>query len=109
MSPQANRSSRQDCSRPQWFESDIATLGLCTGTLAAAVVSGSSSLKSFLDNAGRAVAVATRLGSLTDRIRSALELPSQELKPWAFLVPGVAASDVSAQLEAFIKTKVNFY
>lgn len=90
----------------QWFESNVATLGLCTGSLSAAVVSGSNSLQSFLTNAARAVAVATRLGFLTDRVSHELEVESAVQKPWAFLIPGVSVDDVVQKINDFVSAKV---
>ncbi|KAF2149698.1 polyketide synthase [Myriangium duriaei CBS 260.36] len=89
----------------RWSPGNVAVLGLCAGSLSAAVVSSSNSLNSLCENAVQAVAVATRLGFLTSRASGAVEITAEQPKPWAFLLPGESAEKVTESINEFVRAK----
>ncbi|KAL4751925.1 hypothetical protein BDW72DRAFT_192435 [Aspergillus terricola var. indicus] len=81
-------------------------IGLCTGSLAAAAISSSSSLSELLPAAVHTVQVALRLGLLAIDVRDRIEPPEADgVQQWSTLFFGLDEKVAVAGLNDFISTK----
>jgi len=88
--------------RPYPSANDAYVLGLCTGSLAAAAVSTSSSLSELLPAAVQTVQVAFRLGLCVVDLRDRIEpCNGAKPRPWSTVFPGLTSTQAQAKLEAF--------
>lgn len=86
---------------------DSVLLGFCTGSLAAAAVSSSQDLVSFIPAAVHAVVVALYTG-----LRAAQEAQSihgNASSPWSLLVLGVSGDQMTTILEGFNSRNVRIF
>ncbi|KAL2850258.1 beta-ketoacyl synthase [Aspergillus pseudoustus] len=81
--------------------SDSYVLGVCTGSLAAAAISCSTSLSDLLPIAVQTVLVAFRLGLCAQEVRDRLEISEENrTKPWS-VVSEVPPEEVAIAIEKF--------
>ncbi|KAL4789091.1 beta-ketoacyl synthase [Aspergillus venezuelensis] len=86
---------------PQFNDSYV--LGVCTGSLAAAAISCSSSLSELLPIAVQTVLVAFRLGLCAQEVRDRLEISeANRTRPWS-VVSDVSPDEVTAAIEMLSK------
>lgn len=95
-----------DGSRSFPCSSDTVVLGLCTGSLAAAAISTSTSVFELLPAAVEAVLIAFRTGLRSIEVRDDIERSSQsELPMWSVIV-GMDESQALKELNVFSAAKV---
>lgn len=88
--------------RPYPSANDAYVLGLCTGSLAAAAVSTSSSLSELLPAAVQTVHVAFRLGLCVVDMRDRIEpRHGDPPKPWSAVFPGLNPTQAQEKLDEF--------
>lgn len=85
--------------------------GLGCGLLAAAAVAVSPTLADLAVNGAVAVRIAFRLGIHVYETSSLLEAPegSADAESWAYVIPGVSAETVQAELDEYNKKTVSLY
>ncbi|KAF2219879.1 polyketide synthase [Elsinoe ampelina] len=76
-------------------------LGLCTGSLAAAVIVSAKSLSELVPLAVEAVRVAFRAGACVDAAKRVLQQPGEEKEPWSTIVMNLSEKDAQKALDAF--------
>jgi noranthrone synthase len=80
-------------------------MGICTGSLAAAAVSCSTSLSDLLPIAVQTVLVAFRLGLCAQEVRDRIEISMEDrAKPWS-VVSDVLSQDAGTAIERFTQEK----
>ncbi|KAK7754177.1 Type I Iterative PKS [Diatrype stigma] len=90
-------------------KTSTALTGLGCGLLAAAAVAVSQTLADLAMNGAEAVRIAFRLGIHVYETSSLLEAPegSADAESWAYVVPGVSAETVQAELDEYNKKTSN--
>ncbi|KAL4944988.1 hypothetical protein BDV06DRAFT_209856 [Aspergillus oleicola] len=88
---------------PQFNDSYV--LGVCTGSLAAAAISCSSSLSELLPIAVQTVLVAFRLGLCAQEVRDRLEISeANRTRPWS-VVSDVSSDEMAVAIDRFNQEK----
>ena len=83
-------------------------VGLCTGALATAAISSSSSLSELLPAAIHTVQIAFRLGLRAVELRDRIQIPEQGLRrEWSAVFFGLEEAVAVAALAEFSNSKVN--
>lgn len=95
-----------DGSRPFPRASDIAVLGLCTGSIAAAAISTSTSIFELIPAAIEAVLIAFRIGLRSIEVRDEIEPGSRSTLPVWSVIVGMEESQALTELNAFSAAKV---
>jgi len=84
-------------------------LGLCTGALAAAAISSSSSLSELLPIAVQTVLIAFRLGLKAQDMRDRLELSSEDRsQPWSVVIADLEPQQATKILDEYCKSNVRY-
>ena len=98
----------EDDTKPYPAPSDTYVLGVCTGSLAAAAVSCSSSLSELLPLAVQTALVAFRLGLCALDMRDRLETSAADRsRPWSVVVSGLDAEAAQAAIKKFCQDNVS--
>lgn len=84
----------------------MAVLGLCTGSLAAAAISTSSSIFELVPAAVEAVLIAFRTGLRSIEVRDEIDQGSQSASPVWSVIVGMEESQALTELDAFSAEKV---
>ena len=95
-----------DGSRPYPDSSETSLLGLCTGSLAAAAISTSTTVFELIPAAVEAVLVAFRTGLRSIEIRNSIEECSQQPSPVWSVIVGMEEKQALKELNAFLAAKV---
>ncbi len=97
-----------DGSRPYPSSSDTTVLGLCTGSLAAAAISTSTTVVELLPAALEAVLIAFRTGLRSIEARDDVERSSQSASSVWSVIVGMGEDQALKELDAFSAAKVIF-
>lgn len=97
----------EDVGKPYPRPDDSYVLGLCTGSLAAAAVSSSSSLSELLPIAVQTVLIAFRLGLCALDMRDRLEMWTKDRgQPWSVVISDLEPQSAVAAIKEFCKANV---
>ncbi|KAL2132795.1 hypothetical protein VTI74DRAFT_3364 [Chaetomium olivicolor] len=97
----------EDSTKPWPGPNDAYTLGVCTGSLAAAAVSCSSSLSELLPLAVQTALIAFRLGLCALDIRDRLETSVEDRgRPWSVVLSGLEAQAAAVSIKNFCDENV---
>ena len=98
----------EDDTKPYPAPGDTYVLGVCTGSLAAAAVSCSSSLSELLPLAVQSPLVAFRLGFCALDMRDRLESSAEDRgRPWSVVVSGLDAEAAESGIKKFCQDNVS--
>lgn len=98
----------EDNTKPYPAPNETYVLGVCTGSLAAAAVSCSSSLSELLPLAVQTALVAFRLGLCALDMRDRLESSAEDRgRPWSVVVSGLDAEAAEAGIKKFCQGNVS--
>jgi hypothetical protein len=98
-----------DVGKPYPRPDDSYVLGLCTGALAAAAVSSSSSLSELLPIAVQTVLISFRLGLCALGMRDRLELSEKDrTEPWSVVISDLEPQNAAAAIKDFCRTNVRY-
>ena len=95
-----------DGSRPFPCPSDTIVLGLCTGSLAAAAISTSTTIVDLIPAAVEAVLTAFRIGLCSMEVRDVIQQSSPSALPAWSVIVGMEENQALTELNAFSATKV---
>ncbi|KAK4235192.1 beta-ketoacyl synthase [Achaetomium macrosporum] len=97
----------EDSTKPYPSPHDTSVLGVCTGALAAAAVSCSSSLSELLPLAVQTALIAFRLGLCALDVRDRLETSVEDrARPWSVVVSGLEPQAAEAAIKQFCRENV---
>ena len=98
----------EDSTKPYPGPNDTYVLGVCTGSLAAAAISCSTSLSDLLPLAVQTALVAFRLGLCALDIRDRLETSTEDRgRPWSVVISGLEAQVAEAAIKTFCQENVS--
>jgi len=98
----------EDSARPYPLPNNTYVLGVCTGSVAAAAVSCSSSLSELLPLAVQASLIAFRLGLCALDVRDRLVKSAEERRrSWSVVVTGLDAHAAESAIRAFCQENVS--
>jgi noranthrone synthase len=99
----------EDAGKPYPRPDDSYVLGMCTGSLAAAAVSSSSSLSELLPIAVQTVLIAFRLGLCALDMRDRLEMSAEDRgQPWSVVIADLDTQSAITAISDFCKANVGF-
>lgn len=97
----------EDVGKPYPRTDDSYVLGLCTGSLAAAAISSSSSLSELLPIAVQTVLIAFRLGLCALDMRDRLEMWTKDRgQPWSVVISDLEPQSAVAVIKEFCEANV---